>query len=76
MKRYKLSPRKIETLDSEPEPLKAILGRFAQPSRKSLIERRLIDLEVEEELSEEITEALKKHSFDNYTPAKKYDCLN
>ena len=74
MKRYRLSPRKIEIIDDTPSKIN--LNRSRQTRRKSLMEKRLDDLEVEEELSEEIYDKLKKHGIDIYPREKKDDCLN
>jgi hypothetical protein len=73
MKRYRLSPQRVETADDSPA------GRnisFKQPRRKTLVERRLIGLEVEEELSEEIADTLKKCGIDFYSDRENDDCLN
>ncbi|MDR2532026.1 MAG: hypothetical protein LBC82_04210 [Oscillospiraceae bacterium] len=74
MKRYRLSPQRVEVADGSPigfNPWRGIKHR-----RKSFMERRLIGMEVEGELSEEIIDKLKKCGIEFYSGGKKDDCLN
>ncbi|MCL2078182.1 MAG: hypothetical protein FWH08_07255 [Oscillospiraceae bacterium] len=79
MKRYRLSPQRVEKVDSSPFQR---YPNIKKSRRKTLVERRLDGLEVEEELSEEILNKLKKHGMDFYRlgktkkTEKKDDCLN
>jgi hypothetical protein len=73
MKRYRLSPQRVEMADGTPNQR---LLTFKKPSRKSLVERRLIGLDVEDELTEEIVDKLKKCGIDFYAGENNDDCLN
>jgi len=74
MKRYQLSPQRVEMIDGLPMGFNPWKGQKA--SRRSFMERRLDYMEVEEELSEEILDKLKKCGLDFFTDCKKDDSLN
>jgi hypothetical protein len=73
MRRYQLSPQRVERADDSPL-LRSYHHKKSQ--QRSLVERRLDGLEVEEELSEEIADKLKKCGLDFFSFDKKDDCLN
>ncbi|MCL2697002.1 MAG: hypothetical protein FWE74_02840 [Oscillospiraceae bacterium] len=74
MKRYQLSPQRVEVADGQPLGLNPWKGKKYQ--RRSLIERRLDFMEVEQELSQEIMTQLKKCGVDFFGRDKKDSCLN
>jgi len=74
MKRYQLSPQRVERADGPPLSYNPWKGQKAR--RRTLIERRLDDMEVEDELSEEIIDTLKKCGIDLYSGDKKNEFLN
>jgi hypothetical protein len=74
MKRYQLSPQRVEVADGTPMGLNPWKGRKYQ--RRSLIERRLDYMEVDEELSQEIMTQLKKCGVDFFGSEKKNTHLN
>jgi hypothetical protein len=74
MKRYQLSPQRVEVADGIPMAFNPWRGE--KPRRKSLMERRLLDMEVEGELSDEILDTLKKCGLEFFSGNKKNDCLN
>jgi hypothetical protein len=74
MKRYQLSPQRVEVIDGSPMGFNPWKGQKA--SRRSFMERRLDYMEVEEELSQEILTQLKKCGVDFFTDYKKDDSLN
>ena len=73
MKRYQLSPQKVEKADEAPL-LRS--NYYKKSKRKSLLEKKLDFLEVDEDLSAEITEKLKKYGMDFYENKGKDDFLN
>ncbi|MCL1823819.1 MAG: hypothetical protein FWG44_06415 [Oscillospiraceae bacterium] len=73
MKRYRLSPQKVEKADDLPLQRNIY---YKKARRLSLVERRLNGLEVEEELTDEIIDKLKKYGMDSYSSVQKDDCLN
>ena len=73
MKRYRLSPQRVEMADGKPT---GRLTGFKPSRRRSLVERRLMELEVEQELTEGIADALKKCGVDLYPGDIKDNCLN
>jgi hypothetical protein len=74
MKRYQLSPQRVEVADGTPMNLNPWKGRKYQ--KRSLIERRLDYMEVDEELSQEIMTQLKKCGVDFFGSEKKDSYLN
>jgi hypothetical protein len=76
MKRYRLSPRKIETIDALPAVTEPNYNDFDDDRHRSIVERKLDDLEVDEELLEEISDKLKKCGIDLYASDKKDEFLN
>ncbi|MCL2636808.1 MAG: hypothetical protein FWD48_00410 [Oscillospiraceae bacterium] len=74
MKRYQLSPQRVEVADGQPLNLNPWKGKKHQ--RRSLIERRLDYMEVEDDLSQEIMTQLKKCGVDFFANDKKDSYLN
>jgi hypothetical protein len=74
MKRYQLSPQRVEVIDGSPMGFNPWKGQKA--NRRTFMERRLDYMEVEDELSEEILDKLKKCGVDFFTDYKKDDSLN
>jgi hypothetical protein len=74
MKRYQLSPQQVEVADGTPTSFNPWKGKKYQ--RRSLIERRLDYMEVEEELSQEIMTQLKKCGVDFFGSDKKDSYIN
>jgi len=76
MKRYRLSPRKIETIDEQPMKIMPDFSDSDESKHRSLVERKLDDLEVDEDLLEEISDKLRKCGIDLYASEKKDEFLN
>ncbi|MCL2018868.1 MAG: hypothetical protein FWG70_03830 [Oscillospiraceae bacterium] len=74
MKRYHLSPQRVETIDGPPLGFNPWKGKMRP--RRTLIQRRLDDMDVEEELSDEIVDKLRKCGMDLYTGEAKKRYLN
>jgi hypothetical protein len=74
MKRYQLAPQRVEIADGTPLSWNPWKGK--KYPRRSLIERRLDFMEVEEELSQEIMAQLKKCGVDFFGRDKKSNYFN
>ncbi|MCL2109263.1 MAG: hypothetical protein FWH20_07960 [Oscillospiraceae bacterium] len=73
MKRYRLTPQKVEKADDTPPQRNAYVKKAA---RRSLLERKLDYLEVDEGLSAEITDKLKKYGMEFYDTGRAGEYLN